>query len=147
MGMSGTFTTIYDLVHGLDENEILAACAECDPEHASGYAPMLRELKSVKPKRVTMTVVIRPWAGEPGYYDVSGREMGDDELYGIAFNPWKEWLGSTFAVEGTDLMPARVLAECLNEMTWGGWSQQEAAANLEMIVGHVNELRDLIEDE
>jgi len=147
MGMSGTFTTVYDLVHGLDENEVLAACAECDPEHAAGYAEMLRELKLVKPKRVTMTVVIRPWVGYPGCYDVSGREMGDDELYGIEFNPWEEWLGSTFTVEGADLTPARILAECLNEITWGGWTQQEATDKLETIVERVNELRDLIDDE
>ena len=146
--MDKTFTTIHDLIHGLDEAEVLIACAITDPKNADSYPEMLQELKTIEPKRTTMTVVVRPWHDEkrPGYI-VSGRELGDPENYGIDFIPWAEWLGSTFAVENVDLTPIQILAECLNEMSWGGWTQQEATDLKELIVGRIGEIQDMLDDD
>lgn len=155
------FTTLHDLIHGLPEDEILRACAETDPEFADQYADMLRELKAVQPIRQTMTIVLRMVpqmnfkrvngklvrAEDKIVLDISGEELGDDTSYAIEFSPWAEWLGMTFRVEGCDLTPAQIAAECLNEMTWGGWTEHDQTETREMIGERMQEVHDLVDED
>lgn len=138
---------LYDLICSLPASEILAACAEVDEDHSDGYPEMLARLKTMQPIATDLTIVIRPWRGEPGSYDVSGKCFGDDEHYAIEFVPWQEWLGATIAVEDCDLTPARVVAECFNELSWGGWTDNDRQERIDEIVGRVEEIREMIDEE
>ncbi len=61
--------------------------------------------------------------------------------------PWAEWLGSTFRVEKVDLTPVQILAECLNEMTWGGWSESQSKEHMCEIMDRIAEIDDVLDKE
>jgi hypothetical protein len=150
--------TIYDLLHAVPEAELLEACAATDPKDAHHYPGMVAELKTIPPKWTDMTVVIQcrrngdvgdvpeirapidVFAETPGNDCASARaslcvivpsENEPDAFavkWAIHVRPWEEFLGSRFRVEGADLSPAQILAECLNEMSWGYWTYELHAA-------------------
>jgi hypothetical protein len=162
MSKSPSYVTIYDLLHGLPEAEILEACKARDPKHAHRYRKMIAELKALPAKRTGMTVVIQfrrdggpVDSDDPEFQeaiDVSGEIPGEPcppwlnpdkpHKWAIQFSPWEEWLGASFRVEGIDLSPVQLLAECLNEMTYGGWTDEERGERWEDLMERAARARD-----
>lgn len=56
--------------------------------------------------------------------DVYGKYDGKDETYGLSFMPWDEWLGGE-VVNNAFLDEVSLLAECLWEMTFHGFDNEE----------------------
>lgn len=59
-------------------------------------------------------------------YNVSGIRDNDETIYSLVAAPWREWLG--MEIEEETLLehePLIVLAECVYEMTWFGYSERQ----------------------
>lgn len=59
-------------------------------------------------------------------YNVSGIRDDDDTIYSLVVTPWRKWLG--MEIEDETLRehdPLIVLAECVYEMTWYGYSERQ----------------------
>lgn len=93
----------------------------------------------------TMEIVIRKL--EDDWIHVSGREFGDPQFWAIEFMDWAEWMGCTYVAEGVELTDAQIVAECLNEMTWAGWSVKEASESSESLMSSLDEALNEVNDE
>lgn len=74
------------------------------------------------------------------YYSVSGKIPNDETFYGIEYDKWEEWLG--YYIDNNllnNMDKTEIVAHCLWEMTWGGFTQEE-------IQNHINYLNKLIEE-
>jgi len=105
---------------------------------AGGYREVFEELLDLKPKfrEKKWYIVIRKIIDEDGfYYDVSGKPANEEQLYGLEYTPWEEWLG--FYIDSknipSDFTKEDIVAHCLWEMTWCGFSQDEIQKRIKEI--------------
>lgn len=66
------------------------------------------------------------------YYDVYGQEPGCDNAWAMEFCPWGEWLEMKIkaGTAADDMGDAEIVAHCLAEIAWGGFSEQDMEAKL-----------------
>lgn len=64
-------------------------------------------------------------------YDVSGIRDNDDNVYSLVMTPWREWLGMEIEEKTLqNIPPLMILAECVYEMTWYGYSERQRKREL-----------------
>lgn len=81
---------------------------------------------------------------EPGsfYYDVYGKKEGDGEILGLMFTPWSEWMGMEITKETLSaLSPEEIVAHCLYEMTFCGFTEKEMEYEREKTIKTVEEAK------
>ncbi len=64
---------------------------------------------------------------EPGqsYYHLFGKKEGDEKNWSLMFCPWSEWMGMEVSeVTLSELSDAQIVAHCLFEMTFFGFSEE-----------------------
>lgn len=68
------------------------------------------------------------------YFDVSGMNAEDSDLYGLEFNDYDEWLGYEVECELLDKMTnSEIAAHCYWEMTYiYGWTLEDRQHNMEI---------------
>ena len=59
-------------------------------------------------------------------YDVSGIRDNDNDAYSLVCTPWRECLGMEIEAETLqNIPPLIILAECVYEITWFGYSERQ----------------------
>ncbi|GAA0178284.1 hypothetical protein SH2C18_13610 [Clostridium sediminicola] len=94
-----------------------------------------------------MTILIRAFEEEgEKSYDVSGVEIGKEELYSLVFDEWENWLGYKIDNKNLeDMTYSEITAHCFWEMTFNGWTIEERKNTInEMCMGE--EIKELSED-
>jgi len=121
-----------------------------EEDAGGGYAKVLMKLRSLDPRPTVMNVRLsREWSlddtPEP-FVDVSGEVMGDATRYAIEFTPWAEWLSMAVFIDN-ELKPipdADVIAHVLYEITWGGWTEEDAQETVaELNLAHTEAMDEL----
>lgn len=165
-------TTLAELLATTRWTEIKAALAWLYPDEGprlEDYRGVLRQLRTLEPEAVAMRIAIERAPGldpddEPalevigrdgtrnrdleefGHWDKRARaEYGTIETtWSLSFRPWREWLGMT--VDPATLAahsPAHVVAHCLYDMTFHGFSEatiQDAYGELQRRVVEIDAL-------
>lgn len=147
--------TFAELISSTTWAEVRAALLWLLPEergNLAGYRKVFRELQRIKPEPDAMRIAVecRPTAGddtEPlpevvGRNGTLNRDLDDfkhlgkhataaygaeEVVWSLSLRPWRRWLGMT--VEPGTLQThsaAHVIAHCLNDMTFHGFSEAEA---------------------
>jgi hypothetical protein len=138
---------LHDLISTTADQQTLAAVEAIDPNNIRGYEVVLRRLKSLQPAATEWRVVLGPPIDpEDNLLDIFGRKPGDPRRYAIEFNPWAEWLGMEVEVEGVDLTPPQMIAQCLYEMTFIGFDEDAIQEQREEIDRRVDEITDNLDD-
>ena len=157
-----------DLLSTIDDAQLRAAFAVAYPrlteESVEDHIGVAQQLRSMEPEPVTSdegdpvtTIVVtrkraQHWEGEGKgaefWFDVSGRSAGTNTLWAIEFTPWAQWLGLEVVVEpaGTPFRAPELLAHCLYEMTFCGFTQQAIQARLDHLVGVKEEVEGLLKN-
>ena len=132
---------LIDLITTTPAADILAECARIDEKNGEPpYRDVLDTLAEITPGKADFAIMLRPWhEGEGRILDVSGVHEGDPQSYGIEFCPWDEWLDADVRFQGTDLTPAQMVAQCLYEMTFIGFDQEE-------IQDQADKMNEMVED-
>lgn len=129
---------------------LVAAYPDTSISDLVGYSRVRDILYSITPVPSTTRISINwvdpdPRFSEPddvGYWDVSGLDDVRDAKEGyetpmkwaIEFTPWGEWLGMEIDKDTlAKLSPADILAHCLWEMTFCGYTQEEVDGELKKI--------------
>lgn len=94
---------------------------------------VLQDTEPVSPEdgmKILITHMVQEWDDpelETEEYDsVSGYTEIDDQKWGLDFTPWAEWLGMEVHPETQDkYSPAEIVAHCLWEMTWNGFTEEQ----------------------
>ncbi|UKS29637.1 hypothetical protein LOZ80_12155 [Paenibacillus sp. HWE-109] len=93
----------------------------------SKYNYVFNQLLTISSEENTEELVIQIYevtdVSEDNYWAVSGRKRNDSIKYNISFDSWEKWLG--YWVDDGGLDQVDIIAHCLYEMTWGGFSQEE----------------------
>jgi hypothetical protein len=90
---------------------------------------IIQELSSLEPIKPDWDIQLDTELDEKGgdWITVSGYTPGDpDAAGGIEYCDWKEWIGAE--IDSTTLAnysEPEIIAHCLYEMTWGGFSREE----------------------
>jgi hypothetical protein len=151
-------TTINDLVERNQWQDVSPALLRLYPDQRSildRYQLIWHELQELTPSPTSMRLVLEECfddVAREAYVDVQGRNgkrnkdacpeiKGDMEweaqeaAWGLAFQPWEEWLSMEVDADTlTTYSEVKILAHCLWEMTWNGFTQ-------EAIQNHREELR------
>jgi mRNA-degrading endonuclease HigB of HigAB toxin-antitoxin module len=124
------------------------------------YRNVVDKLKFLVPEENDMSIVLTEYDCDPDdesevrtYVDVSGRKKEKDpksitDGYAIEFVAWDKWLGMDIAPETTrKFSDLEIIAHCLFEMTFIGFSEEEIHEQFEMINDRVEEYKNLTEEE
>ena len=115
----------------------------------NGYKEVFDYLKTLKPRPINnlkdlfISVDIVEEDGE-NYLNVSGtRVIGNTRpKYGIEFTPWKDWVSMYITKETLDtLIPEDIVAGCLYELTFFGFSEQDNQDKLEDLKNSIEECK------
>jgi len=123
------FKEILDSVTWPEVHDKILEFLIIDNDDSAGYEQVFNELFRLTPasNNDDCTIVINKVHDsfdDRYYYSVSG--LVDDVEYAIEYCPWEEWLSYYISEELLDKMSAPgVVAHCLYEMTWGGFTQEE----------------------
>jgi len=134
----------YQLLNKYPDKEIIARVVKLYPDqkkNIDGYITALYELREKKKKPSKMTIVLETVKekGEEDWISILGKEK--KETYAIGLTSWREWLG--MEINKGSLMGFReldILAHCLWEMTWHGYSDKEVQKTLAMMWDRVKEI-------
>ncbi len=121
-----------------------------ETKNKEGYEKALKELRSLKPKKTDMQIsLFRVEEDGEKWVDISGFDPKEpDTHWAIEYRPWREWLGMGFVNDTIeDFDPLDVLAHCLWEMTWSGYSQRSIRARWNSIVGRMKEVEKQIKED
>lgn len=97
-----------------------------------GFNQVYEELNRLDPIDNNESLVISlEYHKEEDGYSVTGLKPQDIEKYALDFAPWEEWLGYTVSQKDLELHgETMVIAHCLWEMTFDGFSQEEIKNSL-----------------
>jgi hypothetical protein len=126
-------TTLYDLVHRYTWDEIEPVLLREYPDqkrNVEGYRQVYDELLRLEPAandehvKIVIEYVTHGVTGEK-FWNVSGVKPNNPQNYGLSFCRWEQWLGY-YINRGTlrVLSEVEILAHCLWEMTWNGFTQE-----------------------
>mgnify|MGYP006304149237 CR=1 FL=1 len=126
-----------------------------DVVNTTGYELTLELLKTLQPTNNTeiMTIDIK-WEVFPSIDNypevvcsVVGKKHQDNDIYAIEFEEWTDWLGMNIS-EDTLLNMDRneIIAHCVYEMTFLGFTPEEVRKESEKIKGSLDESLKYIEE-
>lgn len=106
-------------------------------KNKDGYYNVLQTLFNLTPAEnpdgCTIIIDLQQDDVEGGeYYMVAGLENGN--RYAIEYCPWEEWLG--YYIDKrllTEMTLPEIVAHCLYEMTWGGFTQEDIKKHVDEI--------------
>ena len=134
-----------NLLKKFTDEEILLRLFELYPDQEKslkGYMLTLKELRETRPKKSKMKIcvstVIDDLAEEDEdkeYVHVDGYLRGSKWHYAIEYSPWAEWLGMEVTKKSLkNFTELDIVAYCLWEMTWSGYSDKEVQKNYKDII-------------
>ncbi|MCX6231061.1 MAG: hypothetical protein NTZ33_05915 [Bacteroidetes bacterium] len=124
------------------------------------YRNVFEKLTFLVPEENEMSIVLTEYDSYPDdesevgtYVDVSGRKTNETQnsmtdSYAIEFVPWEKWLGMDLAPETIEkFSDLEIVAHCLYEMTFIGYSDEEISEQFESINERVDEYKNLTKEE
>ncbi len=112
----------YDRAHTIEKDRI-----------RTGYEDLKRLEAHEGENEFTILIQIIEENGEK-YFDVSGVEKNDSELYSLVFAEWEEWLAYDIDKENLrSFSNTEILVHCYWEMSWMGWNYEEVKKNGEIL--------------
>jgi len=102
-------------------------------QNLPGYEKVLEELKTLTPQDSELIIIMEHVVEDHDEWDnIHALDPTDNETYAIEFTPWEEWLGMEIDWKSlAEFGPQRLLAMCIWEMTWAGFTQEEIRARLD----------------
>lgn len=138
----------YHLVNNLDNDAIVDRLVELYPDQnrkkqKAGYKKALEEIKSLKPEKYNLRIVLRDFEEEGEKWTrVSGIEAG--ESYAIEFTPWRQWLGMIVSSKTVKkYSQLDIVAHALWEMTWSGFSEKQVKERADELFDTVKDIKEL----
>lgn len=108
-----------------------------------GYFLVLKELRETDPINSDFVIKCEKsktlFDEEEDCYDIYGCTEKDKNNFGLSFTDWKEWLGSSF--DCGDLAEIDFLGECLFEMTFHGFSNEDVQNSLNSILDELENVK------
>jgi hypothetical protein len=148
-------TTVGELFHTLDRDEVLAAILRLYPEqpgdHPDGYMrawDIIRSKQAADDTGMAVEIYVGESLGDPPekYVSVHGRDA-EGGSWAIEFSPWKEWLCMPVRVlpEVGEITAIETLAHIFWEMTWAGYDDESIAEEIEEIVSQVDDAKTILD--
>lgn len=140
--------------------DILKACTFKDVKEAllrlypdqgkgiNGYKYVFQTLKLMRHRYSKEGMVIdikKAGRGKNAYWDVSGvcTEKGAQQSYALEYTPWSKWLGYEVDKKVLKKMPKEeIVAHCLWEMTFIGFTQSKIRSRLSMLERQVKDIKE-----
>jgi len=134
-----TFKEILEQTHWLDGQNQIIKVRPKQENNLVGYANVYYSLFDLTPAEnlsgCTIVIYLAEDTEGNEYYTVSG--LKDGEKYAIEYTPWEEWLGFYIDEELFSTMSLEeIVAYCLYEMTWGGYTQEDIYEHIEDVFGN-----------
>ena len=147
-------TTLRDLVFKVEDATVVEAVTQLYDQRETEWLPeaivdVLSQLRRPTPDsaaselglHIELTSPIDP--DEQPYWDVWCGKQNDPERYGLDLSRWEEWLAIRVPQSLLDAMPdAEILAHCIWDMTFYGFTQEriaETRAELDRRVKEIDE--------
>jgi Family of unknown function (DUF6557) len=133
-------TTLRDLVLGVQEAAVVEAIARFYDQRETQWLPdavsdVLGQLRKLAPNpagsRNQLSIELTPPVDpkDKPFWDVSCIKEGDPARCGLDLSPWDEWLALRVPQSLLDKMTAaEIVAHCVWEMTFYGFTQEKIAA-------------------
>ena len=143
-----------DLLDQFNDKEILKRLFELYPDQKKskgGYIKALIELrhKRIRPIKDNMQIVLTR-CKEKGekWVSVDGNK-GTDENWALDFTRWGDWLGMEFSKKTIQrkFLKIDMIAHCLWEMTWEGYSDKQVIYRWGTLLGRVKDAQKQIKKE
>ena len=81
--------------------------------------------------------------GECRTLDVTGKDLKKNRWYAIEFCPWNDWVSMYVTRETLDTMEKEdIVAGCLYEMTYSGWTDDQVQQKLNRMVQAFKEMKE-----
>lgn len=120
----------------------------------SGYESVFKKLESIVAEKTDISIVIyKEKDDDEEYLDVSGlhnnpKNKEDEYPQGIELVPWHKWLGMDISRETLENYSAlEIIAHCLYEMTFAGFSEEDIPRALRSIEKSTKEREIMTEEE
>lgn len=123
--------TLKEILNTTEEEsvlKILSTVYEPSDNDMEGYSSLLKKLRVMTPVASEYQLCIQHVVGFDGYeYEhVSGIKYESDESVGLSLTPKEEWLGVEILDDTlASYSPEEILAHCLWEMTFYGFTEGE----------------------
>ena len=133
-------TTLRDLVLRVEAADVTEAIGRLYDRRETPWLPdavsdVLTELRRLTPHpsgteyQIHIELLPPTHIDDEPYWDVCCRKEGDPERYGFNLSPWAEWLAVQVPHSLLDKMTAaEIVAHCVWEMTFYGFTQEKIAA-------------------
>jgi hypothetical protein len=140
--------TVHSLLEKLDDEALVAEVERLYEEGMQNdYRDALSAIRKLTPSQTDLCCVLADGRDEFFRVEVYGKYLGDDQRWSLTCTSWLEWLAMPVLIEPEvgSLSDLETAAHILYEMTWGGWSEDDVAANRETISDRMDEVLDAIE--
>jgi len=138
--------TLYDLIDAYEyadlEDTFKSIYGKKYARNAIGFEEVFESLKEMEDSILSDYMLCISYVHEDDveWHHVSGQVLGNDQSYGLSFQPWKEWLGMKISQETLLNYSARdIICHSLWEMTFHGYSE-------DAIKQKAKELSEIIEE-
>lgn len=133
--------TLRDLLFEADDEAVIAAGVRLYEQSEVEWLPeaireVLQELRRLTPDsagaayELHIERIVPEAPPEQPFWEVSFRKEGDFERYGLDMSPWPQWLATRVPSALCQTIPAaEIVAHCVWEMTFYGFTQEAAAEN------------------
>jgi hypothetical protein len=133
-------TSLRDLVLRVEASEVTEAIARLYDRRETPWLPdavadVLGELRRLTPDpsgadyQLHIELLPATDIDDEPYWDVCCRKEANPERYGLDLSPWEEWLAIRVPQWLLDKMTAaEIVAHCVWEMTFYGFTQEKIAA-------------------
>lgn len=144
-------TNLSTLVNAVNFEDVFTRLCMYFPSQTvnrNGYEDVFNLIKTFAPKEMTnlndLFIVVDACKEDDDdheYLNVSGISLSNpDKYYGIEFTPWRDWVSMNITKETLNTLSKEdIVAGCLYEMTFFGWTEDEPQQKLQ-------ELKDSIEE-
>lgn len=135
------------------QNVAIAIVTEhpCQRKDLDGFRIVYETLLLMEPTESEYRIQIERRAdmldSEYSYPDVFGIKEGDEISYSLVFTPWAEWLGMDVSQETLEaLSPSLITANCLHEMTFFGFTEEQRKQQEASLDESINEAKEHPDD-
>lgn len=115
------------------------------------YRVVFQQLQLLNPSQTDLILVLEEKANELNptpYIDVSGKRINETMGYALEFSPWENWLGMELdKITLREFSDYDIVAHCLYEMTFIGYSQDEIKQQLEELNSTVDEIKNMTKED
>ena len=117
-------------------------------KNINGYKDVFETLRLMRPRYNNEGMLIdirRVGKGKNAYFAVSGICLKEDvqQLYALEYTPWSKWLGYEVDQATLKKMPGEdIVAHCLWEMTFVGFTQKEIRIKLALLRKQVKDIEE-----